>query len=148
MPVNGAIPPARYVQAEYVLGEMARFGDRRLNRLDPMRVFVLAVIGGGFITAGALFSILLADGVETRGLVRLLEGIGFSAGFFFVVLSEAVLNMGFFSLLLMETGWGGWDEAIFRNLIPAGIGNLIGGTLLVALPFWYALRPLARTEEA
>jgi formate/nitrite transporter FocA (FNT family) len=24
--------------------------------------------------------------------------------------------------------------------VPAAIGNLIGGTLLVALPFWYGLR--------
>lgn len=256
---------------------MARFGHRRLNFLDPTRAFVLAVVAGGFITAGALFSILLAEGMETPGLERLLEGIGFSAGFFFVVLSEAVLfteanvvlpatlletreawwrvarfwlialvgnfvgavvagwliavsadytpaliellgeivdrkmsvgageglfqswgpmilsgilanwlvgmaalfammgrtifgkyipvalavtlfvaanfqhspaNMGFFSLFVMETGWAGWDEAIFRNLIPAGIGNLIGGTLLVALPFWYAFQLMPEHERS
>jgi formate transporter len=28
-------------------------------------------------------------------------------------------------------------SAIGWNLIPAGIGNVLGGTLLVALPFWF-----------
>lgn len=269
------VPPARYIQAEHVLAEMADFGHRRLNLLSPARAFVLAVVAGGFITAGALFSVLLAEGVETVGLERLLEGIGFSAGFFFVILSETVLfteanvvlpatlletrqagwrvarfwltallgnfvgaiiaasliaishdfspaflqlldeiaarkmsvggeggplaswgsvivsgmlanwlvgmaalfammgrtifgkyipvalavtlfvaanfqhspaNMGYFSLLVMETGWAEWDQAILKNVIPAGIGNLVGGTLLVALPFWYAFKQIAEPD--
>ena len=50
-------------------------------------------------------------------------------------------NMGFFSLA-MPTGEGpGWGAAFGWNLAPAAIGNVVGGALLVALPFWYALRP-------
>ena len=50
-------------------------------------------------------------------------------------------NMGFFSLI-MPTGRGpGWGAALVWNIIPAGIGNMAGGAFLVALPFWYALRP-------
>lgn len=56
-------------------------------------------------------------------------------------------NMGFFSLFVMETGWTGWNEAIFRNLIPADIGNLIGGPLLVALPFWYAFQRMPNDQR-
>lgn len=85
------VPPPRYIPVQDILVEMADFGDRRLNLLSPSRSFVLAVLAGGFITVGALFSVLLAEGVEPAGLERLLEGIGFSAGFFFVVLSETVL---------------------------------------------------------
>ena len=70
---------------------MAVFGHGWLGRLTPGRAFVLAVLGGGFITVGALFSLLLADGAGSTGTMRLLEGIGVSTGFFFVVLSEAVL---------------------------------------------------------
>ena len=39
---------------------------------------------------GALLSVLLGAGVEATGPQRLLEGLGFSAGFF-VILSGAVL---------------------------------------------------------
>ncbi|WP_339655956.1 formate/nitrite transporter family protein, partial [uncultured Salegentibacter sp.] len=55
-------------------------------------------------------------------------------------------NMGYFSLI-MPTGNGpGWDHAILWNLIPAAVGNILGGILLVALPFWYALSPSERNK--
>lgn len=47
-------------------------------------------------------------------------------------------NMGYFSLLMTETTGPGWATAIVWNIIPAGLGNLAGGAVLVALPFWYA----------
>ena len=264
------LPPPQYVGAEHVIDQMATFGHDRLHRLDAGRAFVLAVLAGGFITIGGLFSVLLGAGVEPEGLQRLVEGFAFSAGFFFVVLSEAVLfteanvvlpatllssrgaagrvarfwaiawvgnlvgallvanlvavaqtyspaviellgelvetklaysragtpaawgeavlsgvlanwlvgmaaffammgrtilgkyvpvllavtvfvaanfqhspaNMGYFALWMAETGQGpGWATALGWNIIPAGIGNMLGAALLVAAPFWYAFRP-------
>jgi len=264
------LPAAQYVDAEHVIDEMARFGFDRLHRLDPLRTLVLAVMAGGFITAGGLFSVLVGAGVESAGLQRLVEGFAFSAGFFFVVLSSAVLfteanvvlpatlltskvgaarvarfwaiawvgnlvgalvvahlvataqtypapvlellgelvdrklayadagtpaawgqavlsgvlanwlvgmaaffatmgrtilgkyvpvalavmifvaanfqhspaNMGFFALWMAETGQGpGWATALWWNIVPAGVGNMVGAALLVAAPFWYAFRP-------
>ncbi len=230
-----------------------------------MKVLLLGVMGGAFITAGALFSVLLASGFDSYGARVLVEGFGFSTGFFFVVLSEAALfteanvampatlfhgvaptgrvlrfwglalignlagailigwlvraaqvyspefesllaeivafkmsyrdiggvrgwseivlsgmlanwlvgmaaffatmgrtiigkyipvflavslfvtagfqhspaNMGYFSLSIAAGGAPGWAQALAWNLVPAGIGNVLGGTLLVALPFWY-----------
>jgi formate transporter len=238
------------------------------------KVLVLAAMGGAFVTAGALFSLLLGSGVEASGPQRLLEGFAFSAGFFFVILSSAILfteanvtlpstllacssptvrlarfwalawignligaiviggliafaqnygadvtglldeiiaaklsfrdeggaggwlrivvsgmlanwlvgmaaffavmgrtiigkyipvflavtlfvaanlqhspaNMGYFSLAQWMDQGPGWDVALWWNIIPAGIGNLIGGTLFVALPFWYALGSRGRRE--
>lgn len=273
-------PPAeQYLRADHVIDAMAAFGRDRVHRLGPLRVFVLAMLGGGFITMGGLLSVLLADGIETPGLQRLVEGFAFSAGFFFVVLSEAVLfteanvvlpatflerhrsgrrivrfwaiawignlagavitahliavaqaypepaisllgelvdsklayrdaggpgawfqlvlsgvlanwlvgmaaffgmmgrsiigkyipillavtafvaanfqhspaNMGYFALWMAETGQGpGWAVALGWNIIPAGIGNMLGAAVLVALPFWYVFRPWAGdgTERA
>jgi len=46
-------------------------------------------------------------------------------------------NMGYFSLSIASGGGPGWGQATVWNLIPAGIGNVIGGTLFVALPFWF-----------
>lgn len=269
-------PVRQYLSAEHVLSEMCAFGSRRLEHLSLLQVLVLGVIGGGFITMGALFSLLLGHGVEAAGPRRLIEGLGFSAGFFFVILSEAVLfteanvvlpatmlyrhrptvlkkigrfwllawvgnllgawlvglliitaqdyspgvfqelallvekkmafaavgtpaawgravlsgvlanwlvgmaaffatmgrsiigkyipvllvvslfvaanfqhspaNMGYFSLA-MPAGYGpGWLQALLWNIIPVGIGNMLGGGLLVALPFWFALRPAERSS--
>jgi len=269
-------PARQYLSAEHVLSEMCAFGSRRLEHLSLLQVLVLGVIGGGFITMGALFSLLLGQGVEVAGPRRLIEGLGFSAGFFFVILSEAVLfteanvvlpatmlyrhtptilkkigrfwllawlgnlvgawlvglliitaqdyspevfqelallvqkkmafaavgtpaawgravlsgilanwlvgmaaffatmgrsiigkyipvllvvslfvvanfqhspaNMGYFSLA-MPAGYGpGWLQALLWNIVPVGIGNMLGGGLLVALPFWFALRPAERSS--
>ena len=85
------LPRAQYIDTQRVLVTMGRAGVRRITHLHPVQVFVLAMMGGFFIGMGALVSILLASGVGTPGTQRLLEGFGFSAGFFFVILSEAVL---------------------------------------------------------
>jgi formate transporter len=271
-------PPRQYLAAEVVLESMAEHGARRIRELSSLQVVALAGVGGGFIAVGALFAVLLASGVDAAGPRRLLEGLGFSGGFFFVILAEAVLfteanvvmpatvvdraveaprrrlvrfwalawlgnfagafavgwavnlaqdyspevrsllaeliaakmsfreeggvdawlrvvlsgalanwlvgmaaflavmgrtifgkyvpvflavtlfvaanfqhspaNMGFFSLAMPEGEGRGWGAALGWNIVPAGLGNIIGGTLLVVLPFWYALRPHERAEIA
>lgn len=259
----------RFLDVRDVVGEMTRETWRNLHELTILKAFILSVMGGSFITFGALFSILLSAGVQPMGVSLLLQGLGFSAGFFMVILTGALLfsesnvvlpasvlncstkalvqgalrfwvitiignitgalitgylinfaqdyppeimnglehvihkklyyfrghttsfwlealisgilgnwlvgmaavfatmgktiigkyipvwlavslfvaanfqhspaNMGYFSLI-MPTGAGpGWGNAILWNLLPAAIGNVIGGTLLVALPFWYVL---------
>ncbi len=259
-------PPVQHLAAARVMDAMAAFGRERIEGLTLPRVLLLAVLGGGFITVGALLSVLLAVGVETDGLRHLIMGVGFSVGFFFVVLSEAVLfteanvvlpatllsrwrgprrvlafwavawsgnllgaivfgwligaaqlyppevlallrevvdakmayqdaggglswvqliasgvlanwlvgmaaffafmgrtiigkyvpvllavtlfvaagfqhspaNMGYFSLLSAHGGGPGWPLALGWNIIPAGLGNILGAVVLVALPFRYA----------
>lgn len=85
------IPAPQYVDAEHVLDAMGREGDSRIRSLGALQIVVLGIVAGGFITMGALFSVLLGAGVEAPGPQRLLEGLGFSAGFFFVILSAAAL---------------------------------------------------------
>lgn len=250
---------------------MSRETWRNLKGYTFFKALILSIMGGAFITFGALFSILISAGVETTGINLLLQGFGFSVGFFMVILSGSLLfsetnvvlpaslldcstkelalgslkfwgitilgnvigayfvglwinyaheypvevseslihiidkkmyyfrghdtqhwfqavvsgifgnwlvgiaavfatmgktiigkyipiflavsvfvaanfqhspaNMGYFSLI-MPTGNGpGWENAVLWNLIPAAIGNILGGIFLVALPFWYALSP-------
>ncbi len=90
MPGQG-IPPARYIPAERVIGEMAEWGRTRIDELSAFKVLVLGTMGGAFIAAGALLSLLLGSGIESPGGRLIVEGFGFSAGFFFVVLAEAAL---------------------------------------------------------
>lgn len=272
---EASAPPAQYLDAEHVLETMGEHGAGRVTGLSVGQILVLAAIAGGFITAGAIFSLLLGASVEASGPQRLLEGLGFSAGFFFVILVSAVLfteanvtmpsvylacqsparqiarfwalawlgnligaivigglivfaqdfgtdvtglldrviaaklswredggagawlevvasgmlanwlvgmaaffavmgrtiigkyipvflavtlfvaanfqhspaNMGYFSLAEWMGDGPGWDVALVWNIVPAGIGNLIGGSLFVALPFWYALKLRAARAE-
>jgi formate transporter len=248
---------------------MGREGDGRIRSMSALQIVVLGIVAGGFITMGALFSVLLGAGVEATGPQRLLEGLGFSAGFFFVILSGALLfteanvtlpatlirrdrlsacvrvarfwvlawagnligalavgflvhvaqdypgdvtgllgelvdrkmayreaggasswgelvlsgalanwlvgmaaffavmgrtligkyipvflavtlfvaanlqhspaNMGYFSLIMPGGEGPGWQAAMTWNVVPVGIGNIIGGATLVVLPFWFAL---------
>jgi len=111
-------PPAQYIEAQRVMVTMGRAAVRRITRLSPVQVFVLGFMGGFFIGMGALVSVLLASGVGTPGTTRLLEGFGFSAGFFFVILSEAVL----------------FSEA--NVMMPAGLLENRGRALLPTLRFW------------
>ncbi len=53
-------------------------------------------------------------------------------------LQHAPANMGYFAVGLIDGGSGiGWGEAIWWNIVPASLGNVIGGAVLVALLFWY-----------
>ncbi|MEA2000589.1 MAG: formate/nitrite transporter family protein [Actinomycetota bacterium] len=258
------LPPTQHIPADQVIRQLSAFGQHRIDGLSAVKILILGVMGGAFITAGALFSVLLGSGFESPGARLLVEGFGFSVGFFFVVLSEAALfteanvvmpatllagaspagrvmrfwglallgnllgaivlgwaihtaqtypaavdellaeivafkmsyrdvggvegwlqlmlsgvlanwlvgmaaffatmgrtiigkyipvflavalfvaagfqhspaNMGYFSLSIVAGGDPGWGSALAWNLIPVGIGNVLGGTLLVALPFW------------
>lgn len=182
MPARADPPPRQYLAADDVLDTMAHKGARGIRELSVLQVLVLSAVGGGFITLGALFSVLLASGVETQGTARLLEGLGFSAGFFFVILAEAVLfteaNVVLPATLVERDvrspavglarfwalAWAGnllgafvtgWTihvaqsypaevttllgELVDRKMQPAGLGSILGGALLVVLPFWFAL---------
>ena len=90
-PTGPRRPSPQYLSAGHVVAEMADHGTRRMQTLSVLQILVLAMLGGGFVTVGALFSVLLAVGIGSPGAQRLIEGLGFSAGFFFVILSDAVL---------------------------------------------------------
>ena len=56
-------------------------------------------------------------------------------------------NMGYFALIMPGGEGPGWQLALMWNVIPVGIGNMIGGAFLVALPFWYAFRDTRSVES-
>lgn len=269
MSAHPAAPARQHLAAYEVLPAMKREAGFYLD-LGPLQILILAMVGGAFVTFGALFSLLLSTGVTASGPQLLLQGLGFSTGFFMIILSRAALfteanvilpasflqmswgeisskafqfwgiawlgnmlgaliigqviafaqmypdyvhealagvvskkmaymeegtttawfrivvsgmlgngligmaaffaamgntlfgkfvpiflvvslfvagnlqhspaNMGYFSLSMATGGGPGWTDAFLWNVIPAGIGNILGGSLLVALPFWFAFR--------
>ena len=86
-----ALPPQQDLSSEHVIQELSRYGLHRILGMSIPQIMVLSVMGGGFITMGALFSVLLSEQVEALGPRYLLQGFGFSTGFFFVILSGAIL---------------------------------------------------------
>jgi len=75
-PASAGRPAPQYLSAEHVVAEMADHGTRRLQRLSVAQILVLAMLAGGFVTVGALFSVLLATGIGSLGVQRLMEGLG------------------------------------------------------------------------
>lgn len=127
------VPPTHYIPAERVIGEMAEWGRYRIEGLSNLKVLILGTMGGAFISAGALLSLLLGSGVASPGGRLLVEGFGFSAGFFFVVLSEAALfteaNV-VMPVTLLKGGaqalrvWRFWAIAIAGNAVGAVLFGL------------------------
>ena len=129
MTYANALPPPQDLSSEHVIEELSRYGMQRLRDTSVPQILVLSVLGGGFITMGALFSVLLSEQVQVLGLRYLLQGFGFSTGFFFVILSGSIIfteaNVVLPSTLLQQH-----TKPLLGRLIVfwalAFIGNFIG----------------------
>ncbi|MEX2625423.1 MAG: formate/nitrite transporter family protein [Ilumatobacteraceae bacterium] len=122
-------PLNQFLAPDLVLLEMAEVGAQRAARRTVPEVVVLSMLAGGFITIGALFATLLATGTSNEGVQRLLEGFGFSAGFFIVVLSGALLftevNVEMPATLLQGDART-LASRVGRLWVLAALGNLAG----------------------
>ena len=122
-------PSNQFLAPELVMTEMAEDGARRSMNRSPAEILVLSMLAGGFITVGALFSTLIATGTSNEGVQRLLEGFGFSVGFFMVILTgtllftEANVEM---PATLFGSGWGTHGARVVRLWVLAAIGNMVG----------------------
>ena len=129
---TSALPPPQDLSSEDVIQELSRSGMHRILGTSVPQIMVLSVMGGGFIAMGALFSVLLSEQVQVLGLRYLLQGFGFSAGFFFVILSGSILfteaNVVLPSTLLQQN-----PRPFIGRLILfwalALIGNFIGAVV-------------------
>ncbi len=131
------LPGSQYIAPEDVLLEMAEAGSKRACSLRVSQVLILSVMAGGFITVGALFSTLIATGTENEGLKRLLEGFGFSVGFFLVVLSGALLfteaNVELPATLLgnrRPEESTSLRTAVLKLWLLAAVGNMVGAFVI------------------
>lgn len=54
---------------------------------------------------------------------------------------HSTANMGYFSIGLINDVPGvTWFDAVFWNIIPASLGNILGGTIFVAFIIWGTFR--------
>ena len=145
------LPESQYLDPDVVLLEMAHLGAKRATSLAASKVLVLSLLAGGFITVGALFSVALGTGVETEGAKQLLEGFGFSIGFFLVILTGALLftevNVELPATLLARRrseSSSAMDLVgpVARLWVLAAVGNFIGAFCIAYLiDFAHDLKP-------
>jgi formate transporter len=97
---------------------------------------VLSAMLANWMVGLAFFFAAMAQNVWSKFVPLALAVLLFEAANF----QHSPANMAFFSLAMPGGGGPGWADAIWWNIAPAAIGNILGGALLVAVPFWYAVR--------
>lgn len=100
---------------------------------------------GNWLVGMAAFLATAARTISGKVLGIIFPIIAFVA----IGLQHSPANMGYFAIGLIQGDVGaGWGEAIWWNIVPASIGNMIGGGLLVALLFWYTYGQSPRQRRA
>jgi len=119
----------RFLDIDNVVKEMSRETWKNLQGFTFLKALILSIMAGAFITFGALFSVLISAGVETTGVALLLQGFGFSVGFFMVILSGALLFSETNVVLpasLLHCSTKELAQGTLKFWIVAILGNLIG----------------------
>lgn len=152
--VLGALFVGSMINGAHVLGPLQ---EERLFELMEEKMqfqelgtegwFVVLVSGilGNWLVGMAAFLATAARTVTGKILGLIFPIVTFVA----IGLQHAPANMGYFATGLIGGGSGvGWGEAIWWNLVPASLGNIIGGALFVALLFWYTYGRDAEQRQA
>lgn len=133
------------------MAERAEYLGVRKAEMPFIKVFMLAVLAGAFISLGAIFATTVAaggmvlagpDGVPTLvtglpfGVTRLLSGAAFSLGLILVVVGGAELFTGN-NLIVMAWASGKISgRELLRNWAIVYIGNFVGALGTVILMFF------------
>ncbi|MCP3029351.1 formate/nitrite transporter family protein [Halobacillus sp. A5] len=127
-------PGRQFYIPSQIVDEFGEKGRDHLRQQFGSR-FLLALTAGSFMTFGAIFSILLAEGVETQGVFYLLSGLGFAAGYAMVFISGAVLfteiNVLLPSYLFNKANL--MKVNIYKFWASTYIGNIIGAFMVAFL---------------
>lgn len=140
---SGALFVAIMVSGAHVLGEPQELRlfeilneKLELRHLGVEGWFAVTLSGvlGNWLVGMAAFMATAARTVAGKILGIVPPIIAFAA----MGLQHSPANMGYFSVGLVHGGSGiGWGEAIWWVIIPASLGNIVGGAVLVAMLFWY-----------
>lgn len=126
--------------------ELAMYLDKKMKFLDYgvkgwFEILVSGILANWLIGMAAFLATAARD-ITGKILGTTLPVILFVAGNF----QHSAANMGYFSMGILATDQYTWYEYVFFNLVPASIGNLIGGGILVSLLFSYAYKEDIQTS--
>lgn len=134
-------PPAKEVSFDALLpAEMAvkaaETGVKK-TKLDTLRMFLLAMLAGAFISMGAIFATTVSAGASTLpfGIARLLAGTAFTLGLILVVVSGSELFTGNSLIIIAFANRRITLPALLRNWGIVYLGNFVGALLTAFLMF-------------
>jgi formate transporter len=104
---------------------------------DPVTVLALSILGGAFISLGAIFATTVGTGGGALpfGVARLLSGLAFSLGLIVVVSAGAELFTGNNLIVMAWAGGKVGTRAVLINWTLVFIGNFVGAIATVVLSF-------------
>jgi formate/nitrite transporter len=115
---------------------VAEVGKKK-SGLDLFRLFMLAILGGVFISLGAEFFTLVIHATGLAfGLTKLIGGVVFSLGLILIVLAGAELFTGnaLMSIAFIQRTIS--SRSLLRNWGLVYIGNFTGAMLIVLLMYY------------
>ena len=125
-------------------------GVRRAS-MDPLTLLVLSVLGGAFISFGAIFAttvsagsmvVTSADGATALsaglpyGIVRLLTGVVFTVGLILIVVAGAELFTGNNLIVMAWASGKVTTRDLLMNWVVAFSGNFVGAFFTAGLMFY------------
>jgi len=131
---SGSMTPAFTSELETLLGHKMQFTES--NGWVGWFQVVLSGIVANWLIGMAAFLTTAARDMIGKIVGVALPVILFVAGNF----QHSAANMGYFSLGVLASDNYQWYEYLLLNLIPASIGNIIGGAIFISLLFNYAFR--------
>jgi formate transporter len=125
-----ALPPAEVARKAESVGE-TKAG------MEPLNVFLLAVLAGAFIAMGAIFATtVMAGGTHTAyGVIRLLGGLAFSLGLILVVVAGAELFTGNNLIVMAWASRRVTTSRLLGNWALVFAGNFVGAVATAGLMF-------------
>ena len=141
--VLGALFVGSMINGAHVFGSLQE--ERLFELMEEKMQFKDMGAEGWFIVlvSGILGNWLVGMAVFLATAGRTLSGkilgvIPPIVAFVAIGVQHSPANIGYFSVGLIGGGSGfGWGEVIWWNLVPAALGNILGGAIFVALLFWY-----------
>ncbi|MCD5322871.1 MULTISPECIES: formate/nitrite transporter family protein [Pontibacillus] len=120
--------------------ELSMYLDKKMKFLDHgwvgwFQIIVSGILANWLIGMAAFLTTSARD-LTGKILGTTLPVVLFVAGNF----QHSAANMGYFSMGILASDQYEWYEFLFLNLIPASIGNIIGGAIFVSLIFSYAYK--------
>jgi formate/nitrite transporter len=140
--IDALLPQEMATRAEYL-------GVRKAE-MPFLKMFMLAVLAGAFISLGAIFATTVSAGGMTvtgldgtvvfntslpYGVTRLLTGFAFSLGLILVVVGGAELFTGNNLIVMVWANGKVTGRALLRNWVIVYLGNFVGSIGTVVLMF-------------
>ena len=144
--IDSFLPPEMALKAEEAGITKAQMG--------PRNTFALGVLAGAFIALGAIFATTVSAGAGSHlsyGVSKIFPISAFVAAGF----EHCVANMYFIPAGLFVKAWAPasfwntidktaseyinltWYDFFIVNLFPVTIGNILGGSVMVGIVYWF-----------